>query len=70
MRVIPDHAPEQIEIAERNRSEDMMPGAARDEEIDHVAAHVPEQRGPADDVHLVQVTDAMHIRARIEQQAD
>jgi hypothetical protein len=36
-RVITDHPPEQIEIPECYRREDVMPGAAFDEEIDNVA---------------------------------
>lgn len=69
LRIIADDTPEQVEIAKRNRCEDVMPGAALDEQIDDGAMRLPEQRGPADDVHLVKVANAMYVGTRVEQQA-
>jgi hypothetical protein len=62
-----DHPPEQHVVAERDRGEDVLPRAARDQEVHHVATRLGEAGSPADRVHPVIVALALHLRARVEQ---
>ena len=67
--ILLDEATKQIDISERDGGKHMMPGAAADQQIDDVSTGLRKDGGPSDDIHLVEVANAMHVRAGIKQHA-
>ena len=66
--VLFDQPFDESRVAERHRREDVMARAALEQQIDH--RFVALARGPADDVALVHVAGAVHVRAGIEENPD
>jgi hypothetical protein len=65
--VVAHHAPEDLEVAERDGREHVVPRSPLHQQRHHVAAGFREAGGPADHIHLVQVAHALGVRPRVEQ---